>query len=258
MEKRIVRLSIAVFLLGSQLMLASCGKDDLTEPATVTCQLETLSPTAMEGQLVIDRLDLNLSEIDISGRRTNENDMFFTRKLTSTTGRFELLGTETPSVILQIPQGSYQTLVFYLTLREEEYEFEYGSNDGEDDETGDLTEYIAKAKPGLLLVGRYTKGAVTFPVIVSLNDDIRRVAAEALQNGTPDVVLQKDVPVDAVCSIDPEYLFMSITSSMLESAITFPMGDEDAVVISEEYNENIYNQLAGRMQGAVALIIEDQ
>lgn len=257
MVKRILKLSVTAVFLGVQLVLSSCGKDELTEPATVTCQFETLSATAMSGQLVIERMDLSLSKIDISGRRVSESDMFFTRRFTVENGRFEVLGDENSSAVLQIPQGSYQTLVFYLTLREEEYEFEYGSS-GETDETGDLAEYLENAKPGLLLVARYTNGGESFPVIVALNDDIRRVAAEATQDGMPSVVLQKEVPSLATVTLDPEYLFLSITSSMLESAFTFPLGGEEAVVISEEYNETIYNQLAGRMQGAVALTVEEQ
>lgn len=258
MVKSLLRNSIFILIcVPCILVLNGCGKDEFTEPATVTLEFQSATVTAMSGQLVIERLDLNLAEIDISGRRANEGDMFFTRRFNSETGNFQLLSDEIQSTVLQIPQGSYQSLVFYTTVREEEYEFEYGSTEGEDDETNDLAEYISLAKPGLLLVGRYNNGVNEFPVIISLNDDIRRFAAEAIQNGSSTVLLQKEVPATAVIKLDPEYLFLSITDAMLQGALTFPLGDEDAVMISEEYNTTMYNQLAGRLQAAVALTFID-
>lgn len=245
---------ITVLVGAVTLILNGCSKDEFTEPATVTVEFQSTAATAMNGELVIERLDLNLAEIDISGRRTSEGDMFFTRKFSSETGHFALMDSEIQSTVLQIPQGSYQSLVFYTTVREEEYEFEYGSSDGEDDETGDLQEYILKAKPGLLVAARYSNGGDEFPVIVSLNDDIRRFAVEAFQNGGTTVLLQKEIPAQATFTLDPEYLFGSITETMLQSAVTFPLNGEDAVVISEEYNVSMYNQLANRMQGSVALL----
>lgn len=245
--------SFLVFLI----ILSGCGKDELTEPASVTCVFEATSATAMDDKLTIDRLDLNLAEIDISGRRTSEGDMFFTRKFNTDNGRFELFSDEVQSTLFQVPQGSYQSLVFYPTLREDEYEFEYGNNDGEEDETGDLEVYVARARPGLLIVGRYRDGVDDFPVIVSLNDDIRRFAVEAIQGGSTSVVLQKEIPARAVFSFDPQFLFTPVTGEMLRNAATFPLGSAQAVVISEDYNVQMYNLLASRIQGAVALTFEE-
>lgn len=255
------RLGVRVFsvsLLLGFFLLSGCDKDELTEPATITCTFASQSQSAMGGMLNLERIDLNIAEFDISGRRTSEGDMFFTRGFNRQTGYFPLLDDVASSTVLQIPQGSYTTLVFYTTLREEDYEFEYGNSEGEDDETGDLATYIQQARPGLLIVARYTNGGTEFPVIISLNDDIRRFAVEVMQGGTNSVVLHKDVPAAATFSLDTEYLFATITTTALENALKFPLNSEQAVVISEEYNETIYNQLAGRMQGAVALTMEDQ
>lgn len=248
----------SVTLLLGVILLSGCGKDELIEPATITCTFVSQSRSAMTGLLNLERIDLNIAEFDISGRRTSEGNMFFTRSFSKQTGYFPVLDDVSPSTILQIPQGSYSSLEFYTTLREEDYEFEYGNSEGEDDETGDLVEYIQQAKPGLLIVARYVNGATEFPVIISLNDDIRRFAVEATQGGTSSVVLHKDVPATATFTLDPEYLFSTISSAALEGALKFPLNAEQAVVVSEEYNETIYNQLAGRMQGAVALTVEDQ
>lgn len=258
MKKMVHTKIITVFLLLSILVgFFSCTKDELAEPATITCEFLLQSDNVMEGKLTMDRLDLNLSKLDISGRRVNENDMFFTRKFNRETGHFKLLDAEVPSTVLQIPQGSYETLVFYVTVTEEEYEFEYGSS-GDDDETGDLAEYIQKAKPGILVVGRYNNGTEDFPVIISLNDDIRKLALDASQNGLPSVVLQKEIPSRAVVTFDVSFWFTAITPAMMEAALTFPLNGENSVVISEDYNENIYNQIASRIQGSTTLVIEDQ
>ncbi len=259
MVTRFLKTAISgLFLTVTAIFLIGCDKDDMTEPATVNCSVTTLSASAMEGQISIDRIDLNLSEIDISGRRTNGEDMFFTRTFNLQSGNFPLLDEVTPTTVFQIPQGAYESLVFYTTLREQDYEFEFGSGEDENDETGDLAEYIQNAKAGLLIVGRYTNGEVEFPVVVALNDDLRRFAIEASQQSSPSVVLRRNSPSVGTLTVDPDYLFKFITSAMLENAIRFPLGDEQAVMISEDYNESIYNQLAGRMQGAVALTIEDQ
>ncbi len=254
-SKNIINLLFGALLVLLLTGFAGCSKDELTEPATLHFQATISTTTAMGGMLVIDRLELNISKLDISGRRVNENDMYFTRSLNKETGYFTLLPETSAAITLQIPQGAYETLVFYTTLREEDYEFEFGS-DGDDDETGDLQEYITKAKPGLLLTGRYTNGDVTFPVVVSLNDDIRRIAIDATQNGMPSVILQKEIVSQATLILDPTYLFVPITSTALESARAFPLNSEQAVVISEEYNAAIYSQLAGRIQGAVTLTIQ--
>lgn len=246
-----------VLLLLVQFFFAACDKDELTEPATLHLEAQATSTTAMDGLLVIDRLVLNISKLDVSGRRLAEGDMYFSRNLDAKSGNFEIWPEASAPTILQIPQGAYETLVFYTTLREEDYEFEYGSDD-DDDETGDLQEYITYARPGLFLVGRYTHGAVTFPVVISLNDDIRRLAIDATQAGMPTVILQKEITALATLTLDPAYLFLSITSAQLEAAQAFPLENEQAVVISEEYNSTLYNQLAGRIQGAVTLTVENQ
>lgn len=211
----------------------------------------------MSGMLTLERLDLNLSEIDISGRRTSGGEIFFTRTFNKEKGFFPMLDNVPPTSVFQVPQGSYSSFVFYTTLREEDYEFELGSSDGEDDETNDLAEYVSKARPGLLIVARYVNGATEFPVIISLNDDISRFAVEATQGGTSSVVLYKDVPATATFTLDPEFLFATISTATLEAAVKFPLNAEQAVMISEDYNENMYNQLAGRMQGAVTLTVDE-
>lgn len=237
--------------------LVSCDKDELTEPATLYFRTTASTSAVMDGALVIDRLELNIAKLDISGRRVSENDMYFTRNLNKETGHFTLLPEISAAATLQIPQGAYQTLVFYTTLREEDYEFESGST-GDDDETGDLAEYLQKAKPGLLLTGRYTNANGSFPVVVSLNDDIRRFAIDATQNGMPEVTLQKEITSSATLMLDPNYLFVPITEANLLAARAFSLNGEQAVVISEEYNAALYSQLAGRIQGAVTLTIENQ
>lgn len=249
-----LRLLLIIIMPGT---LVSCGKDELTEPATLHFGAKAGKTAVMEGALVIDRLELNISKLDISGRRVSENDMYFTRNLNKETGYFALLPEVAATTTLQIPQGAYQTLVFYTTLREEDYEFESGST-GEDDETGDLQEYITKAKPGLLLLGRYTQDETSFPVVVSLNDDIRRIAIDATQGGLPSVTLQKEIASTATLMLDAAYLFVPVTHAMLENAQSFMLNGEQAVVISEEYNTVLYSQLAGRIQGAVTLTIENQ
>jgi hypothetical protein len=236
-------------------LLVSCGKDELTEPATVVCTFQVESQIPLGGALVFERIDLNLSRLDISGRRSGENDMFFSRKFDKLSGNFQLLQTEPSSTRLQIPQGTYESLVFYLTPNEEDYEFEYGST-GEDDETGDLAEYLLNAKPGVLVVARYTNGSVSFPVIISLNDDIRRFALEVSQAGLSTVVLRKEIVSQATVLIDPAYWFTAITTTMFENAVTFPLNGEDAVVISEDYNENLYNLIAGRLEGSASVTFE--
>lgn len=258
MIERVVKVSvIAILLAGMQLGLGSCEKDELTEPATVTCQFIAETRVAMNGLLTIERFDINLSKMDISGRRANENDMFFSRSFDRETGHFEVLGSETSSIVLQIPQGVYETLVYYITVSEEDYEFEYGSAD-DDDETGDLAEYVRNARPGILITAQYVSGDKVFPVIIALNDDIRRLVLDAQQDGSATVILQKEISSLATITFDPAYWFTSVTPAMLESAIAFPMVDEEAVFISDEYNEFIYNQIAGRIQGSATLTIERQ
>ena len=237
-----------------QMVLLSCEKDELTEPATVECQFTTTTETAMDGLLSIERFDLNLAKLDISGRRTNENDMFFSRDFNEQTGHFQFSGIGARSTTLQIPQGVYETLVFYLSIAEEEFEFEDDADD--DDETSDLAEYIQKTKPGILIVARYSSAGNEFPVIISMNDDVRRLALDARQDGTSTVVLKKGTPSFATISIDPAYWFTSITSQMMESATTFPLDGEEAVFIGSEYNGPIYDQIVGRIQGSMTLNIE--
>jgi hypothetical protein len=252
MNKTLFAACFVVFVMGS------CSKDELTKPATVTCEFYAQTDDVMEGNLTIERLNLNLSEIDISGRRTGDDDMFFTRRFNAENGYFILSDVNTTSTVLQIPQGTYETLVFYTTLREEEYEFEYGTSGGDDDETSDLAEYIENARPGILLIGRYVNGAENFPVVIALNDDIRRLALDATQSGLPTVTLEKGVPALGTVTFDVSYWFTSITAAMMESAVKFPLNGEGAVVISEDYNELIHDQIAGRIEASVTLTIEDQ
>jgi hypothetical protein len=91
-----------------------------------------------------------------------------------------------------------------------------------------------------------------------MNDDVRRLALDARQDGTSTVVLKKETPSVATISIDPAYWFTSITPAMIESATTFPLDNEEAVFISSEYNGPIYNQIVGRIQGSMTLNIENR
>lgn len=252
--KRILKLTLLCTVLLMQMVLLSCEKDELTEPATVECQFSVETESAMNGLLTIERFDLNLSRLDISGRRTNENDMFFSRGFDAQTGHFQLSDAGIGSTTLQIPQGVYETLVFYLTVVEEEYEFEHDADD--EDETADLGEYIQKAKPGILLVGRYSSGSKEFPVIISMNEDVRRLALDAHQDGTSTITLKKGAPSLARISFDPAYWFTSITPDMLESATTYPLDGEEAVFIGSDYNGHIYDQIAGRIQGSATHNVE--
>jgi hypothetical protein len=251
---RILNLTVLCAVLLMQMVLLSCEKDELTEPATVECQFSVKTESAMHGLLSIERFDLNLSRLDISGRRTNENDMFFSRSFDAQTGHFQLSDAGIGATTLQIPQGVYETLVFYLTVVEEEYEFEHDADD--DDETADLAEYVEKAKPGILLVAKYSSGSKEFPVIISMNEDVRRLALDAHQDGTSTITLKKGVPSLARITFDAAYWFTSITPDMLESATTYPLEGKEAVFISSEYNDHIYDQIAGRIQGSGTLNLE--
>lgn len=257
LKTHLVRL-FSFILLWSSVLLAGCDKDELTIPATITCKFISQSPSAMGGKLTVNRLDLSIAQTSISGKRTSGEDMFFIRSFNKQTGYFPLLAASAPATVLQVPQGSYNTIIFYTILREEDYVFESGNSEGEDEETSDLNEYVAKARPGLLIVARYANVNMEFPVIVSMNDNVRRFGVEALQNGTSGAVLYKDVPVQATFTLDPEYLFSSITPGAIEAAQKFPFNGEQAVMISAQYNTSLYNQLAGRIPEAVALTLEDQ
>ena len=75
-------------------------------------------------------------------------------------------------------------------------------------------------------------------------------------SGGSQVVFVKDKSYSAKIIFNPKYWFEAIPKSMLDVAVTTTIGGVQTIIISEDYNSDIYQLVAGRIGDGNQLIFE--
>ncbi|MBT30519.1 MAG: hypothetical protein CMO01_12745 [Thalassobius sp.] len=237
------------------ILLCACDKEDFTDPADLNCYFTLTADAPINGNLSVESVIINLSGIDINGDHTNENKTLrFERNFSGDDGQFSLIGSDASQPVnIQIPQGIYSSLQFDLNLREDEFEFELDADD--DDETNNLTEYVQRANPGILLIGTYTSEGESLKIVFSVDDDLSRIRTNAEQNGESTIVLEKLTPSTATFNFDVDYWFGLVTNQMIQNAARLELDGEPAVFIYEDFNENLFSTVVSRIEASTQLTI---
>ncbi|MCC5930557.1 MAG: hypothetical protein JJU28_15020 [Cyclobacteriaceae bacterium] len=249
-----------VLLIG----LMSCEADDFFKSAArIDCYFSHSGGSILGGRLTIDQATVHLQEIEISGIRSNANDVQLNRSFPTEGGKYSLFsGDPAQPLIFDIPQGIYDRLSFLLYLRQNDYELKFERDDDDDDEIEvDLYDYFKRATPAFLLRGKYRKSnGKTYPFVLIV-DDLIRLNVSARQGGNRQLVLEESVLYTALIEYNLSYWFGLITPAMLDAAEIAEVedaedDDDDYLIIHKNINQNLYANIVARIEESTRFEID--
>lgn len=134
---------------------------------------------------------------------------------------------------LDVPQGTYTRI-----------DFEFGADC---DNTGS----------SVVMNGMYINSVndtlyVKFEMAADENFKIRAQST----SGSEEIVFVEDIHKKATITLNPDYWFATISSSLLDNATITVIDDENVILISEDENNDIYNLIVNRMKDGNKIIVE--
>lgn len=212
-----------IFLL-VVLALVGCKKNQLKKPTDVTFNIDINRNQSSDGKLVFTSGTINLASFSVEGTRQEGDPVSFSNSFSGGL----LLNFSSSGIIPQldydIPQGVYTSLAVSFDTYEG---------------PGGVT---------IVVNGIYTNNSsvdipVTFEFLSSESFEIE--SEDDVNSGV--VVLDKDIPANALIKLDPIHWFDILSNNQMENATLTDVGGTMTLLINEDKNENLYDLLADRV-----------
>lgn len=203
--------------------LVSCGKWKKT--TTVEFQFE-INKSSTISYLNFTGGHILLKEISFSGQRKQGKDVVFHHPVDYTKINFAS-GAANPSIIVDIPQGTYTSAELEIENRE------------------------GVSEPSILILGAFTNSmGSNIPLRFEFNSsESFEVEAEA-EDGGKEIVLIEDISAKSKIIFDPNYWFGTVTQNMLDNATLSNVSGIQTIVISSSSNEDVYDIIVDRIDDA--------
>jgi hypothetical protein len=233
----------SLFILFAFLFLAiSCQKDELTLPTKVLFKFGMLSSfhddeignknIVYSPQFIIDKGHFVFENIEFDGRRDEGKDVFFISNFPAAVEAV-LENQETNfEVKFDIPQGVYNKI--------------------------DISFYIDNSQQiPIILEGKFKTGVIEKNIRFEYNHSEKiSVRASNKQNPQNSIVLRKDESAIAFVIVDTEFLFRFISISAIMNAESFMINNNEVILINNQYNSELFNQIAGRISNCIYITFE--
>ena len=233
------------------LLLTSCGKDELTQPAKVSFEIELIPHEESNDQksrvpphqrpftgpfnkLIIDRGTLIIESISFEGRRDEGRDVFFTSDLKDPVIADLKTGGINQELIFDIPQGVYNQIDLFIDLGSEEM-------------------------TPLVLEGRIrNKQSEEIPVRFEYNfREWIRIRAEPGNKGNRIVLKKEDLSrARIVFDAGSAFQFANLQALEAASVAISVTDDQELLIISDRINTNIFNSVANRLEKSFRVVFD--
>jgi hypothetical protein len=257
-----------VFILFLVIM-SSCDEENLSLPTPIELTFITEPLEALKDNLIVDRVEINLSRLEIEGLRDAGGNVFLERQLTQEDGYINLRSQINHKISIDIPQGFYNSLNFRLNFQRDEEEreeiteeltewLEEEDDQDEDDEDdkeereedlGDIIEeYLEDINPAFLFTATASRNGTTFNIIMPLNDPIIFDVPFINNNGERNISLIKGQRQEFELVFNPDYWFSITSFDALNNAQKGIIEDKEYVFLHKQVNSALYSLVIGRIE----------
>ncbi len=177
---------------------------------------------------------IHLSDFHFSGTRKQGSPEVELEKTLSSASEVEFNTTYSGAdFTLDVPQGTYTRV-----------DFEFAADS---DFTG----------ASVVMEGIYINSLNdTLNVKFELAADENFVIRVQNPSGSDEIVFIEEIPKKATITLNPDYWFATISSSLLDNATITVIDDEDVILINEDENNGIYNLIVNRVKDGNKITVE--
>ncbi len=265
-------------------LLFSCDDDtDLTLPSSVNLSFGLASPTALNGRLEVENLQIQFNRIEIIGQRSAGANVNLDRNFADDQGKVNVSNNNTV-LNFDIPQGSYQNLNFRLSfmrdlededLLEDIDEWIEDKAEGEEEEDlaedlGEIVEeYLEEVNPPFLFTATLSRNGQRFKLIIPINESFFYNIPVVNADDGREITLLTNATTNFEMVFNPDYWF-SITS--YEALMSADKGkfedDEDSdndfsdseegsfIFLHKQINPSLYSLIINRIQESTFIRVE--
>ncbi len=217
----------AVILLLFAVLVTGCNKDKRRKwklPTEVSTTMDITKGTTGNGKARYSGGHIIIRAYNISGVREQGADISFNRNFSAgLTIPFDA-NNNVADLQFDIPQGAYTKM---------DIDFETYSN---------------QSTPSILILGTYRNNVGTdIPIRFEFlyTEDFEIIARDSGNSGK--IVLDKDQPSSTQLILDPQHWFQIVTNNQWENATLTDVQGTQTILITEDKNEDIYDNILDRI-----------
>lgn len=244
-------------------LVSSCDEENLSLPTPVNLTFIAEPLQTLNDNVIVDRVEINISRLEIEGTRDAGGNVFLERQLNLEEGNIDLRSQINNKTTIDIPQGIYNSLKFRLNFQQDEEEREEITDDltewleGDADKTdeeraedlGDIIEeYLEDVNPALLFTATASRNGTTFKIVMPLNDPVIFDIPFINNDGGRSISLIKDQRQDIKVIFNPDYWFSITSFEALNTAIKGTIDGEDYVFLHKQVNSSLYSLIIERIE----------
>lgn len=223
-----------VLVIFSFLWMTACRKDknEWKKPTDVAFKADVNRGEAMSGTLKFTGGTIVLREFSFDGERLQGDDVYFEKQfpggLTVALDANKLI----PELDFDIPQGNYTKITIELEIE-------------------------GSGSKSIAVNGSYTNSnGDTYPLRLELEEiEIYTVVAKDI-SGSSEIVLNKDLPTNALITFDPVHWFGTVSAGMLDNASLVDVGGVMTILINDANNEDILDKVTDRIDEATEVAFD--
>lgn len=224
--------ALAVLILALTGSLSSCEKDELTKPAEVYFQFKLDREAPGNESLTFQQGTMDIQAISFTGDRQSGEDITFVSDFGTVVHADLGTGNTDPVIKFDIPQGTYSEISLQV----------------------DPDNIL----PDLVVSGRYIPALIGPPVPVQLEitmpAELRLIAKNP--DGSPHIVINRDSKTTVEIFLNPSRWLTEIPLLSLETADLQNISGVPSILISQEFNQDLYSKLEGRIQSSAEAIFK--
>lgn len=213
-----------LLIFSAILVLASCQKKELKQPADVTVSIDINREQSTEGHLSFQDGYIRLASFSVEGTRQEGADVELSKEFEQ--GNLTYFSSSSPisNLDIDIPQGNYTDL-----------DFAFNTFDDNDETT-------------LRVEGLYTnQSSQTIPIIFEFaSSEYFSINSEAEDGGSV-ITLDQNINSTVLIKLDPIYWFDLISNNMFDNATLVEIDGVMTILVDENTNTNIYDNVVDRL-----------
>ncbi len=235
------RLFILLFFVVPVAIFNGCEEDALDEPTKVDLQVSMKNldseekNTSQNGNpMQIESGEIAIKSIEFDGSRENAKDYYFSKSFQNgVVGHLEK-GELSKNVTFNIPQGTYHPAKLKLNLKP------------------------ANSTHGLMLHGEYNPPVLEDAELEFNFFETEKPLEILIQNskGNKKVLFKKGKTKTLEIQLNLNSVFAQFNVNRLEGANAIQEGNKRKIIISKEYNEDLYYDLVGGIKESTRAILK--
>ncbi|WP_375578990.1 hypothetical protein ABWH96_18535 [Marivirga tractuosa] len=244
-------------------VMSSCDEENLSLPTPVELTFIAEPLQTLNNNLIVDGVEINISRLEIDGTRDAGGNVLLERQFNQEDGYIDLRSQINNKILIDIPQGIYNSLKFRLNFQRDEeereeiteeltewLEEEYEEDDEErNEDLGDIIEeYLEDVNPAFLFTATANRNGTTFKIIMPLNESVIFDIPFINNDGERNISLIKDQRQEFELVFNPDYWFSITSFDALNNAQKGIIEEEEYVFLHKQVNPALYSLIIGRIE----------